>query len=304
MKFATHDGSFHYDELLASAVLLKIYPDATIIRTRDQRLIEEADIVYDVGSKFDPETRRFDHHQNTFTETYSPNYNIKLSSAGLIYKFYADELLSLYDFFPTSPFYEEIKLKIYEEFFLSADAIDNGVEIFGEIKPRTVQGMVGCFNSHVKKAPGSEKSENTRFLEALDLVQSDFSRYMDHVLYDYVFSYSDIYDDVLKNEGDIFVTEKPVIREIVYEIDKKFNKGIKFIVCKSTNEWRILTLPLEKHKFAIKYPLHKNWRGFRELELSKIADIPDCVFVHGSGFTGSNRTKEGAIEMCKRSLIE
>lgn len=38
------------------------FKNATIIRTRDPKLLEECDIVVDVGGKYDP-PRLLDHHQ-------------------------------------------------------------------------------------------------------------------------------------------------------------------------------------------------------------------------------------------------
>ena len=49
----------------------------------------------DVGGAYDPNKRRYDHHQRGFDEAFGNGFNTKLSSAGLIYKlvhsiFYSD----------------------------------------------------------------------------------------------------------------------------------------------------------------------------------------------------------------------
>lgn len=105
----THSGTFHCDEILACYLLSK-HPDFaghTVLRTRDQSLLDKCDIVVDVGSIFDPSKKRFDHHQvesrkrlvnlkfreflfshqNTFNETFSSlrpefgeKYNVRLVS--------------------------------------------------------------------------------------------------------------------------------------------------------------------------------------------------------------------------------
>ena len=49
ITIATHNGSFHADDLFACATLKLLYSDATIIRTRDQALLDPADIVLDIG---------------------------------------------------------------------------------------------------------------------------------------------------------------------------------------------------------------------------------------------------------------
>lgn len=49
-------------------------------------------------------------------------------------------------------------------------------------------------------------------------------------------------------------------------------------------------------------PLPEPWRGLRDEALSLVTGVPGCVFVHASGFTGGNRTREGALEMARRTL--
>jgi uncharacterized UPF0160 family protein len=67
LKIATHSGPFHADDVFSVAILLEhclqkgIVPE--VIRTRDQALIDAADIAVDVGGAHNPEKMRFDHHQ-------------------------------------------------------------------------------------------------------------------------------------------------------------------------------------------------------------------------------------------------
>ena len=47
----THSGGFHADELLSSVILTRLYPDATLLRSRDADWITPGAgrIIYDVG---------------------------------------------------------------------------------------------------------------------------------------------------------------------------------------------------------------------------------------------------------------
>ena len=60
----THSEAFHCDEVLATSMLLRTaeFKNAIIVRTRDQEIIEQLDIVADVGGTFDHEKKRYDHH--------------------------------------------------------------------------------------------------------------------------------------------------------------------------------------------------------------------------------------------------
>ena len=67
VQLATHNGQFHADEVTAIA-LLHLFDkinlsEVNIARTRDQYIIEQADIVLDVGELYDEQSLRFDHHQ-------------------------------------------------------------------------------------------------------------------------------------------------------------------------------------------------------------------------------------------------
>jgi uncharacterized UPF0160 family protein len=103
----THSEAFHCDEVLATSLLLrtKEFSNSIIVRTRDQALLDQMDIQCDVGAVFNPEANRFDHHQASFTSTWwddKPKENaeeeyegvkIKMSSAGLIYKYFGKEII-------------------------------------------------------------------------------------------------------------------------------------------------------------------------------------------------------------------
>lgn len=129
MKIGTHDGNFHCDEALAIYMLrlLPAYKDATVIRTRNPQLLNECDLLVDVGAVYDPSKHRYDHHQREFKETLSPQHPTKLSSAGLIYKHFGKEIIQQLSNHTLSPSDTDLIFeKIYLNFIEALDAIDNG----------------------------------------------------------------------------------------------------------------------------------------------------------------------------------
>jgi hypothetical protein len=54
----------------------------TVARSRDKAVLEDCDVIIDVGGVYEPENNRFDHHQRGFGEVFGHGYNTKLSSAG------------------------------------------------------------------------------------------------------------------------------------------------------------------------------------------------------------------------------
>lgn len=67
-------------------------------------------------------------------------------------------------------------------------------------------------------------------------------------------------------------------------------------------KWRVQCVSVTKDSFVSRKPLREEWRGVRDEELSGKSGIEGCVFVHASGFIGGNQTKEGAMEMARRSM--
>lgn len=83
-----YSGRFHADDVLACFLLRRLpeFQSATIVRSRDPAVLEQCDILVDVGAVYDPAKFRFDHHQRSFAETLGRAYKTKLSSAGLVYR--------------------------------------------------------------------------------------------------------------------------------------------------------------------------------------------------------------------------
>lgn len=135
VKIGTHDGQFHCDESLGCFLLKQLvqYKDATIVRTRQQELLDTCEIVLDVGGVYDHEKRRYDHHQKSFNLTLSSIHpaktfgNIKLSSAGLIYAHYGHEIIAnMFGWAVEEKNTDIVFDKVYENFVKEIDGIDNG----------------------------------------------------------------------------------------------------------------------------------------------------------------------------------
>ena len=66
--------------------------------------------------------------------------------------------------------------------------------------------------------------------------------------------------------------------------------------------WRLQAVSIGPGSFENRRSLPAAWQGLRDDELSKVAGIPGCIFVHASGFIGGNRTLEGALEMARQAV--
>ena len=86
MQVATHDGSFHADEVFALAALSLLDDALEIVRTRDADRLAAADLRVDVGFASDPATGDFDHHQKGGAGE-RPN-GVRYASFGLVWREY------------------------------------------------------------------------------------------------------------------------------------------------------------------------------------------------------------------------
>ncbi len=129
-RLGTHSGTFHCDEALGCFLLRRTeqFRDADIVRTRDADTLKDLDVIIDVGGEYDAATYRFDHHQRGFTEVFGHGFSTKLSSAGLCYKHFGEQIVAAAMGLPVShPDVRTVYLAVYKNFMESIDAIDNGV---------------------------------------------------------------------------------------------------------------------------------------------------------------------------------
>lgn len=297
MKLITHSGTFHLDEVLSTSILKLIYPQAELIRTRDMTIIAQGDIVYDVGRIFDPLTKRFDHHQRGFSETFTPKHTILLSSAGLIYKYFHKELFALFQFDESEEYFHEMYLNVYDEYFLGVDGMDNGFKHEQTYFVRSLQDLVSNFNSYNEN---DDNLQYSNFFRAVELITLDLTNFLRKKVNFYKNELKYLIE-LIKQSEEIIITKKFINKSKVVEYETQFNKDIKYIIL-NNEEKRIYAVPKDKRSFESKIPLKREWRGLAGDELKKVSGIKSINFVHSSGFTGGCSTLEDAIRMCEESL--
>lgn len=297
----THHGQFHCDEVVAIAMLksLEEFKDLPVVRTRDQAVIDRATIVVDVGSAYDPENNRLDHHQAPFQDTY-PGRSIRLSSAGLTYLHFGKRVVEAIS---GQELTKEVVDKIYDNFVLEVDAIDNGVEAAESLKYRVRTGL----GTRVKRLnpswleENSPQIENERFVKALLLVAEE--------IYDQIHGVVNVWLPARKiveeaygegGEEVLVLSRFCPWQEHLEDVEKKATT-LYVLFQDVRGSWRIQAVPKELGSFENRKPLPKAWRGLRDEELSTLSGIPGCVFVHASGFIGGNATKEGALLMAQKA---
>ncbi|MEX1087332.1 MAG: MYG1 family protein, partial [Candidatus Paceibacterota bacterium] len=169
----THSARFHTDDVYAVATLELILTKRgeglpRVVRTRQQEKIDAADIVVDVGGVYDPEKKRFDHHQGGL----EPRTNsIPYASFGLVWREYGEELAG------SSAVAEAIEHKLV----LSIDANDNGVDLSASvlegIEAYTLDDLTGSF---VPAYTESELDIDKQFRYVCDIAKAHLLRVIAH----------------------------------------------------------------------------------------------------------------------------
>lgn len=293
LTLGTHSGMFHLDDVLSTIMLRRIYPNSKLIRTRDKAILDSCDIVYDVGSVYNPDLKRFDHHQRGFDTKFSSKYDYKMSSAGLVYKNYTNELFVTYGY-KKDENYQFIVDKIYEEYILGIDANDNGYERNGNYEIRSLATAVKGFNKSV--------DENDTFEKAVDYIKIDFDNYMNWVFTDWLFDFKYAKQCVDNCQSVILVADKHVSSGSIAIHAEKQKKDLKFLIRKEPDQFRIYGIPAGNNTFKCKAYLKESWRGLRNNSLVDVSGISTATFVHANGFTGGALNLDDAIEMCMKSI--
>mmetsp|Transcript_100093 Transcript_100093/g.283367 ORF Transcript_100093/g.283367 Transcript_100093/m.283367 type:complete len:359 (+) Transcript_100093:1-1077(+) len=314
----THHGNFHADEALACAMLkcLPAFAPLPILRTRDPAEIKEAAVVVDVGGTYDHASHRYDHHQPTFTDTYSESYpDIRLSSAGLVFKHFGGEVIEAL----CGPVRgrAQIEAKTYDTLIRELDAVDNGIQVGDPPRYRFVSDLssrVGRLSPSWQETSTPEL-ENAKFKEAMVLA----ARELDDVVRGYCDSWlpaRHIVEDALGGRaglhpsGEImrlprFCPWQDHLFDLEEESEASRTPLTKFVLFPGgRGDWRVQAVPTARGRFETRVPLLKAWWGLRDAELSGAAGIPGCVFVHANGFIGGNASESGALEMAAGSLAQ
>jgi uncharacterized UPF0160 family protein len=294
VRLVTHDSSFHADDIFATACLQKYFREienkkTEIIRTRDAEIIKTGDVVFDVGSKYEPENNLFDHHQTGGAGTRG-EYDIPYSSFGLVWKHFGEKMTHN----------KEVQKKVDESFVqqicaedtasldfsikdtdMSAWTFDRVAKLF---YPEELENKKECdkaFKKCVKVAEeildgviqkAAKKIEDTKIVEEL-YEKSEDKRII--VLDEFRF-----WSDALENKEEALYVISP-------SSDRK--------------TYRIRAIPEPENPIKSKKALPKEWRGKNDTELEKISGLEDVIFTHNSGFLGAAKNLDTAIKMAQIS---
>ena len=298
----THSGSFHCDEVFAYAVLRAALglrapgADHGLVRTRDAAVIAKGDIVWDVGTVYDEDTRRFDHHQRGAPTR--PD-GTPFSSAGLIWRRYGEDavraVLGEQDGDPALA--PAIAAELDRKLVMVIDEVDNGTAT--QRAALDLASLVGDFNPSWD-APDGQATEDAAFLGAVAMVEGVLRRRIDSAR-------GRLAADALIAQAQARSADPRIL-----ELDRRMPwKGAAFahdlpvlfaVYPVANGNWMVDAMPPEPGSFAQRLPLPEAWAGLQDADLAAASGVPDAVFVHLRRFIGAARSREGALAMARGAV--
>ncbi len=281
-SFGTHDGTFHADEVTACALLLhfQLIDDEKIVRTRDPEKLALCEYVCDVGGVYDPQIKRFDHHQ--------VGYQGELSSAGMILQYLKEE----------KKIGDPIYLFLNRSLILGVDAHDNG---------RVAYETGWCSFSHVIsnfvpiEYDASHEEQTQGFYRALAFVLGHLARLLER--FAYTQSCKEMIAKAMESKEKFLMFDRSIPwLESFFELGGEEHPAL-FVVMPSSGHWKLRAIPPNlMQRMQVRHPLPEEWAGLHDEELVKVCKIPGAVFCHKGRFVSVWKSKSDALSALKYVL--
>lgn len=268
----------------------------------------------------------FDHHQKEFQHTLGsirPEFagkfsKVRLSSAGLIYAHFGEEVIQRIIQQKTGEQADAICLrnvyeKVYEGFIQEMDGIDNGVPQFPDEPVYRISthlsARVGHFNSQWNSTETFD--EQAQFEKAKQLAGAEF---IDSIMYFATVWWPAraIVRDAIKKRFELhesgkiieFSTSCPWKQHLYdLEAEEKCQGEILYgLFAAGPTDCRIICVPNTANSFVCRKFLPASWRGVRDDQLAAVSGVPDARFVHATGFIGGAGTRDGTLQMAIKAL--
>ena len=300
-RLVTHNGPFHADDALSHHVLSTLFPDAMLVRTRDEAEIHrhpETSIVFDVGGHYDAGTGNFDHHQPGRPER---PCGLPYSAFGLVWRHYGhaylDRILDL-----DIEAVDAIHARIDTEFVREIDAGDNGVPGHDALlHPLTFANLVEEMRPDFDTDP-------ERMTEALYVAFKEASRFAGGVLDAKIRTAAAtsraarLVEHAIATRTDPRWIELPVGAPFLEQVLEPGLEDILYALVPGHGEWAIKAVNVDGTSFDVRHPLPANWAGLRGADLARESGVPDAVFCHRGLFVATAKSRDGARALLERAL--
>lgn len=314
VTLVTHSTNFHADDICATAVLTlyfkSFYPKMKVIvkRSLDEKVIEAADIVYDIGKIYDPKKMRFDHHQKGGAAV--RENGIQYAAFGLVWKHFGLDVCAAHFQKTTGKKCTKAQAqKIFEimekRIVCHIDGMDNGQmtykETFEDVVPLTVDNYFEMCKVAVSSKDSDIAKTNKAFDKEFFRLVPTMQEMLEHMLAYAIFKER---DESLALRAYAKSKDKRVIicDRYYYFNFKKLPEPLVIVFPGSRGGWNAKTVRIEDASYDARFYFPKNWGGLSDVELEKVSGVKGAQFCHNGGFIIAADTKEGVLEMVHKAF--
>jgi uncharacterized UPF0160 family protein len=288
-RLITHSEEFHTDDVFATALLLDIFPDAEVIRSRDEAVIATGDIVYDVGKVFDSSKGRYDHHQ---VQAGTRENGIVYSAFGLLWREYGIQFCDGD---------EQLALAIEQKLVVPIDAVDNGQDLivpkFEAVEPFTIDNVIANMNPQLW-VNGAEEHD-AQFMKAVELA-GQILRRLRMAVKNELLSQAYLLDLYEKTaDKRVLITDKMAA---VSGILDRCPELLYIVSPRPSGTWGVLAVSTEAGSFTPRRPFPEAWRAELPEVLVQLTGVADVIFCHATGFYAATKSQEGAIALARKAV--
>lgn len=288
-KIGTHDGRFHADEVMATAILKELF-EIELTRTRDPEKLKELDIVYDVGDG------EFDHHQvdKEFRESGTP-----YAASGLVWRKFGKDVVR-----NNAPDFSDDEINnvfryIDRNLIEALDASDNGIRAAMNIIPTpNISTIISNFNP---PWDADEENEDEYFHQAVNLADVILGNALAQQI-STVKAKAHIeaaFDRRSRPELLILDRSYPWAR-LLNSIDR--DKEVLYVVFPREEEYLLQTVRGHGGSLGNRKSLPEEWAGKRDEELNEIVGIDDAIFCHSGRFIAGAKSFDSIIKMAEIAI--
>ena len=296
----THSGGFHADEVLSSVILTRLFPDATLVRSRAPDWIRPGPdrIVYDVGGAYDPDARIFDHHQRGApTRADGAPY----SSFGLIWKSFGRDYLALSGIRDAE--IDGVHAAFDQGFVLPVDLVDNGAldpssagPLAGLTLPALIETLKPVFDD-----PDPE-ADRRCFDSALDLarrfVEAEIGRAAAKLRAEALVTAA------ITEAGENRILELPRGMPFRAAIVKAGADHLLFVVHPRDTDWCVTGIRKNEDGFELRADLPAHWAGLTGAALEAACGIEGASFCHKGLFVAAAGTRDAALALAELAVAD
>lgn len=293
MRIATHDGSFHADEVFAIAALGLLGGHIEVIRTRDPEVLAGADLRIDVGFRHDAAAGDFDHHQREFDEV--RDNGVRYASFGLVWREFGARVCEED---------QEVADAVDATLVQGVDANDTGQQLTESLiegaSPLTVNGVIGAFNARWDESL-TPAQERLRFDEAVDLARGILAR---EVLSAAAGRRSArVLEEAIAGASDPRLIELPVNAPWKQVVVPGAPDAL-FVIYPKRQGFGLEAIPRQLGSFENRRDLPAAWAGLADDDLVAVTDVPDALFCHAKRFLVVARSREAIDRLAQLALAE